>query len=142
MFSWVRKGLRTGILTTRYPAHHDQMPPAFRGRPVIDHARCLAGQGCTECVDLCLPGALRLSQANNGTNEMDRAATQLTLDLSRCILCGLCTSACPADALRMTEEYELAVTNPEALRVVVSFTADPDRPATMGGKEERNGTSH
>jgi hydrogenase-4 component H len=142
MFSWVRKGLRTGILTTRYPAQHELMPPDFRGRPVIDPARCLADQGCTACVDICLPGALRLDQASNGRNETGSAAKQLTLDIGRCIMCGLCISACPADALHMTQEYELAVTHQESLRVVASFVGDAARPAMAEEKEEHNGTSY
>ena len=141
IFSWVRKGLRTGILTTRYPATRDQMPAGFRGRPLIDPARCLAGQGCAACVDLCLPGALRLSPASNGADKISSEATQLTLDTGRCIMCGLCVHACPAGALRMTEEYELAVTNQEDLRVTVSFAAHPDGPSTHGEEEEYDGSS-
>lgn len=45
IFSWVRRGLRTGVLTTRYPAIHEQMPEGFRGKPAFDAKRCLADQG-------------------------------------------------------------------------------------------------
>lgn len=136
MFFWVRKGLRTGVLTTRYPAQHELMPADFRGRPVIDPARCLAGQGCTACVDICLPGALHFDQAGNEEDGTNGTAKRLTLDLGRCIMCGLCTSACPADALHMTQEYELAVTHQEALRVVASFAGDADLVATVKEKED------
>ncbi len=139
MFSWIRKGLRTGILTTRYPAAHDRMPEGFRGRPVIDPARCLAGQGCSACVALCLPSALYLTRADNGTGEAHAPAASLTLDIGRCVMCGLCIDACPADALRMVEEYELAVTNQEDLRVTASYAIGPDQLASR--KENHDGTS-
>ncbi len=50
VFSWVRRGLRTGVLTTRYPAVQEHMPEGFRGKPVLDANRCLADQGCEACV--------------------------------------------------------------------------------------------
>ncbi len=138
MLSWVRKGLRTGILTTRYPATREQMPAGFRGWPVFDPTRCQAGQGCAACVECCLPAALHVSPANDGT-----PGASLTLELGRCILCGLCVNACPADALRMSEDYELAVTAQEALRIVASFpTQAGERGAeTRGEKEKHDGTS-
>jgi hydrogenase-4 component H len=139
MFSWIRKGLRTGILTTRYPAAHDRMPAGFRGRPVIDPARCLAGQGCSACVALCLPSALYLTRPDNGTGEAHAPATSLTLDIGRCVMCGLCIDACPADALRMVEEYELGVTNQEDLRVTASYAIVLDQLASR--KENHDGTS-
>jgi hydrogenase-4 component H len=154
VLSWVRKGLRTGVVTTRYPAAHDQMPQAFRGRPVIDPARCLADQGCSACVQVCLPGALHLSEGRagtdsptdiegqglNGTTGSHEKAEHLTLDLARCIMCGLCVSACPADALHMTQEYELAASDPEALQITLVFD-ELDGLPSVHGKGESNGTS-
>jgi hydrogenase-4 component H len=138
MFFWVRKGLRTGVLTTRYPGRYELMPPDFRGRPVIDPDHCLAAQGCTACIDVCLPKALHVDQVGNEQNKMNSLDERLTLDLGRCIMCGLCINACPADALYMTQEYELAVTYREALQVVASFTKDTDSPTTMGERGERH----
>jgi formate hydrogenlyase subunit 6/NADH:ubiquinone oxidoreductase subunit I len=54
-------------------------------------------------------------------------------------MCGLCIDACPADALRMVEEYELAVTNQEDLRVTASYAIGPDQLASR--KENHDGTS-
>ncbi len=139
VFSWVRKGLRTGVLTTRYPAVHEHMPEGFRGKPVLDANRCLSGQGCDACVQVCLPSALELKQvAYNDNGGGSLGESQLTLDYARCIMCGLCVTACPSDALRMTNEFELAARHREDLRVInmfeVSATLD-----SLNGREKNDG---
>jgi hydrogenase-4 component H len=135
VFSWVRKGLRTGILTTRYPAVHEQMPEGFRGRPVLDANRCLSEQGCSACVQVCLPAALELKQ---GVQSDGAGVLHLTLDYARCIMCGLCIVACPTDALRMTDDYELAARHREDLRVINVLAIAPGR-ARVNGKEKNDG---
>lgn len=135
MFSWIRQGLRTGIVTTRYPVKPEQLPSDFRGRPVLDTERCLADQGCSACLAACLPGALSLTLApTNGHRVQVEAATQLTLDYGRCIMCGLCVAACPEEALRMTPEYELATTTPGDLRQTARFLSAQERESE--GQEE------
>ncbi len=138
VFSWVRRGLRTGVLTTHYPAVHEQMPEGFRGRPVLDANRCLSAQGCTACMQVCLPGALSLGEVVNSINGNSNGSLQLTLDYARCIMCGLCVTACPADALGMTEDYELAAASRDDLRIVTLFA--PSTSVDSGnGKEEHDG---
>lgn len=140
-FSWVRKGLRTGVLTTRYPAAQEQLPEGFRGRPVLDAHRCLADRGCQACVQVCLPAALELRQeaiSNDGGASV--RGLHLTLDYARCIMCGLCVPACPADALRMTGDYELAVQSREDLRVINVLEVSPAPTRNReNGKEKNDG---
>lgn len=140
VLSWIRKGLRTGIVTTRYPVTHDQLPRGSRGKPNFNPGRCLADQGCSACVQVCLPGALHLANGASEADEPDAKIESLTLDLARCVMCGLCVNACPVDALYMTEEYELAATDHEALRTTAFFTTGTDQP-DIHRKEENNGTS-
>ncbi len=133
VFSWVRRGLRTGVVTTRYPTVQEQMPEGFRGRPIIDANRCMADQGCNACVQVCLPGALNtLDSVNKEEGMTYEEVQQLTLDYTRCIMCGLCVTACPEDALRMTADYELAARKREDLLDVSLFLPTPDEERENG----------
>lgn len=142
ILSWLRRGLRTGVLTTRYPAAREEMPREFRGRPALDAERCLAGQGCDRCVQVCLPAALSLATVTSRGVCLPRppqtiSAPQLTLDYGRCIMCGLCVAACPADALRMVGDYELASTTSDDLRVSAVFTQE-DGESGVDNEEKNN----
>ncbi len=137
IFSWIQRGLRTGVLTTRYPAAIEHLPEDFRGRPVLDASRCQAVRGCDACVQICLPGALALQNNGDGTTqEPDR---RLILDYGRCIQCGLCVTACPTGALHMTADYELATKDREDLRMVTVFALPTKSDRKENGKEESNG---
>ena len=59
--------------------------------------------GCAACVNACPSNAL--------TVETDLAANQLgwQFNLGRCIFCGRCEEVCPTAAIRLSQEYELAV---------------------------------
>jgi formate hydrogenlyase subunit 6/NADH:ubiquinone oxidoreductase subunit I len=117
--SWITRGLRTGIVTTSYPARPEEQPESWRGRPLLDPATCRAANGCLTCVDVCLPQAL---YAEPSATVDGRSPRRLILDYGRCIMCGLCVAACPAGALRMVPDYELAVTAADNLLVHVSWT--------------------
>ena len=38
----------------------------------------------------------------------DKYAANYEIDMLRCIFCGYCVEACPVDAIRMTQNFELA----------------------------------
>ena len=138
-FSWLRKGLRTGVLTTRYPAAQETVEDGFRGHPVLDMNQCIAAGGCRACVQVCLPDALHVEERVEKMNGSRSQHTQLTLDYARCIMCGLCVTACPADALQMTGDFELAVHTREDLKMIAVFSPVNDEQYTANGKEQNNG---
>jgi len=95
--------LRQGHRTMRYPQGPvPAMPDRFRGRPVIDAARCRAG--CGACAEACSTGALAL-------------APKVSLDLGKCLFCTDCLAACPEKALTYSSDYRLAVRRREDLLV-------------------------
>jgi Ni,Fe-hydrogenase III small subunit/formate hydrogenlyase subunit 6/NADH:ubiquinone oxidoreductase subunit I len=88
--------LRQGKRTLRFPETEPVLPERFRGRPILDDSRCVAG--CTACIDACPTGAI----ANDGT---------LTMDLGRCLFCPDCSTACAEGAIQFSGDYRLATTD-------------------------------
>ena len=83
-----------GHRTTRFPDEVPGLPDRFRGKPVIDRAKC--PQGCQACADACPTEALKLD--SNGVR----------LDLGRCLFCTECAQSCPDNAVSYSREYQLA----------------------------------
>ncbi len=124
LFSWVRRGLRTGVLTTRYPQVREQMPEGFRGRLMLNASLCLVEQGCDACTQVCLPHALSLVFQEDGA--VGSKPHSLMLDYARCIQCGMCVTTCPLQALAMTAEYELAASSREDLYMCATKRPDAE----------------
>jgi formate hydrogenlyase subunit 6/NADH:ubiquinone oxidoreductase subunit I len=114
-FGWVIEGLRTGIVTTTYPARPDASIDPLRVRPVLFAERCQAVEGCDACIQACLPQALALEQTAEGR--------VFTLEMGRCIGCGLCAAACPNDAISMTSDVEQATHTAASLRQATLLAA-------------------
>lgn len=77
---WVLRGLRNGVVTTRYPARPDAYADGFAGAvQVRQPAREVDG----DLAGVCPTGAIE-----------DRAG-QVRVDRGRCILCGACVAAAP-----------------------------------------------
>lgn len=113
MAVWTWKGIKKGIVSTRYPDEILLMPDGYRGRPEIDAQRCTP-TGCMRCAEACLPRAI--------TWEPDRDV--LTVDYARCVFCGLCEEVCPDHAIHLTREVELAARTREDLTVQVRLSSE------------------
>ena len=84
---WVLRGLRNGVVTTRWPAKPDPYADEWRGpATVLDGGRGTAGErGTADRLDqLCPTGAI--DQREDGG---------VTLDQGKCICCGRCVTARP-----------------------------------------------
>ena len=79
---WVLRGLRDGVLTTRWPARPDPYAAATRG-PVTVLDERPAGADADELDRLCPAGAI------------GRADGAVRLDQGRCVQCGRCVTARP-----------------------------------------------
>lgn len=97
-----------GPFTGRHPAVAPSLPPAARGLPVVDPARCDATGAC---VAACPTSAIALGSG------------AWRLDLGRCVLCAGCADACPRGAIALTGRIELAARDRSALVTVTSVAA-------------------
>lgn len=102
---WFVRGLRRGVVTSRYPARPDPSaavlptPPMFR--PDL-----LTVAGVDRLIDICPARAL------------SRDGMTLRYDVGRCTACGGCTSML-GDAVRPSGEFELTATKRDQLIKII-----------------------
>jgi Ni,Fe-hydrogenase III small subunit/formate hydrogenlyase subunit 6/NADH:ubiquinone oxidoreductase subunit I len=113
MFDVIRQSLKTGVVTTRYPAAPAELSARARGRPEIDWANW---KDARPAAAACPTGAISYID-----NEGRRAAR---LDLARCIFCGLCAEASPE--IRMTRQCQCAVSQRDDLVSSATYSLKRD----------------
>ncbi|RPH92073.1 4Fe-4S dicluster domain-containing protein, partial [candidate division KSB1 bacterium] len=86
MINLLRTRWSQGYRTIAYPNKPPVIPDRFRGRPLIDGAKCVAD--CSKCADACPTGAI-----------VNLVSSQPQIDLGRCLFCMDCTEACPYGAV-------------------------------------------
>jgi Ni,Fe-hydrogenase III small subunit/Pyruvate/2-oxoacid:ferredoxin oxidoreductase delta subunit len=95
MFKVTLARLHQGHRTILYPkGAPPPLPERFRGRPVIDPAKC--PDGCRACAEACPTDAIRIDD-------------KVTIDLGRCLFCTDCVEACPQGAISYSQDHRLAV---------------------------------
>jgi Ni,Fe-hydrogenase III small subunit/NAD-dependent dihydropyrimidine dehydrogenase PreA subunit len=139
MFNVLKQSLKTGVVTTSYPAAPAEVSPRTRGRPEIDWP---AWKDARPAAAVCPTGAIACSDADGRRTAV--------LDLAKCIFCGLCADV--DRAIRMTTVCECAARSRAALITqaayalnadgthaglasgpVLAGVADPGSPATAAG---------
>ena len=96
MTLWFIRGIRRGVVTTRYPARPDTSarflptPPAFK-------VSALTRETADRLAATCPSGALRID------------GSELVYDVGRCTACGRCAAEAPA-VVQSSGEFELAAT--------------------------------
>jgi Ni,Fe-hydrogenase III small subunit/formate hydrogenlyase subunit 6/NADH:ubiquinone oxidoreductase subunit I len=108
--------LRTGVVTTRYPAEPSLPPERFRGAPALRPGSRLPPPA------VCPTGAL--------SERFDAEGRHVALDLARCVFCGRCAEDPWADAINMGRDFELAARSRDDLRIEV--VADDPTVAAAG----------
>jgi formate hydrogenlyase subunit 6/NADH:ubiquinone oxidoreductase subunit I len=115
MFKILQKTLATGIVTTNYPGEPPQLSHRFRGRPSFDFANW---KDARPAADVCPTGAISLRDKKD--------SRQVTVDYGLCIFCGLCAEASADQAVRITQEFELASTHRRNLVVTAEYSLNID----------------
>lgn len=113
MFEILRECLKTGGVTTRYPQAPPEVSSRARGKPEIDWANW---KDARPAAAICPTGAIELHDASAGRTA--------TLDLGKCIFCGLCADVDPA--IRMTSQCELATGSRQRLRHTARYRLNED----------------
>ncbi len=107
-------------ITDRYP-HRDpaanwQPGPGYRGGFALlksdqddRELRCIA---CGSCARACPVGCIHIEGEGKGK---ERRPVSFYIDMGLCVYCHQCVEACPAEAITMTDEYEISKTTRAAL---------------------------
>jgi Ni,Fe-hydrogenase III small subunit/formate hydrogenlyase subunit 6/NADH:ubiquinone oxidoreductase subunit I len=103
MLDILRARFHQGHRTSRFPDEEPRLPSRFRGRPVLDIARC--AEGCRACIDSCPTQALA---ADAGGEGLAADTGRLALDMGRCLFCADCVDACPEGAIAFSPDFRLA----------------------------------
>jgi Ni,Fe-hydrogenase III small subunit/ferredoxin len=101
--AWVLRGLRDGVVTTRYPARRDQYGETFPGAVGVNRH---APAPHPDVPRICPTGAI------------GRRDGRVTLDRGRCILCGACVRVFP-ETFAWRPGSETAALGTTALQVPV-----------------------
>ena len=104
MLEILKKTIKTGCQTTKYPAVPDIAPERFRGKPEFTSNNCTY---CGECVKACPPGVILLKE--------ESGEKMLSVSYCGCIFCARCEEVCRFDAIKLTQDYELASKSKEDL---------------------------
>src|ERR1035437_6105933 len=115
MFKILQKSFSVGSATAGYPRITPRLAEQFRGCPEFDFETWSDARPAAEA---CPTGAIALKDSN-GTR-------QVTVDYGRCIFCGECEAASADGAVRMTRNFELAVSNRRDLIQIAEYTLHPD----------------
>lgn len=115
MFRILQKTISTGIATANYPGEPAEICEGFRGNPSFDFEKWKDARAAAE---VCPTGAISLRDQTD--------SRKVSVDYGLCIFCGLCAEASP-DAVRMTQEFELATSDRRHLVVTAEYSLNADR---------------
>lgn len=116
MFKILQKTVSTGIVTVNYPAGPTKISERFRGRPSFDFDKWKDARPAAE---VCPTGAISLSEKGD--------SRRVTVDYGLCVFCGLCAEATSDQAVRITQEFELATSDRRNLVLTAEYALNADR---------------
>jgi NADH-quinone oxidoreductase subunit I len=122
----------TKPVTLEYPDQRWELPARYRG---ILHNREEDCIGCLACARACPVNCIHIEISKREKEEygVTSDGTKITqwiprfdIDMSLCMVCGLCTEVCPTECLTMTKEYELAVEDKRQMYLEFALERDKE----------------
>ncbi len=98
------------VYTEQYPLERPQIAERYRGLPRLNVNSDTGETMCIAC-DLCAlacPEHLIVVKSVRNPQTKRKELTSWTVDVSRCMFCGLCEEACSTDCLELTQDFEMA----------------------------------
>jgi Ni,Fe-hydrogenase III small subunit/formate hydrogenlyase subunit 6/NADH:ubiquinone oxidoreductase subunit I len=126
MLKILQKTVTTGTVTANYPAEPAKLSDRFRGRPSFDFDKWKDARPAAE---VCPTGAISLSDKGD--------SRKVTVDYGLCVFCGLCAEASTEQAVRITQEFELATSDRRNLVLTAEYTLNADRTHRGSRKVDR-----
>ena len=113
MFKLFKSITKAGESIVKYPFAPLEVSDDFRGKPEYNSKECIA---CAACTRACPANALIMeTKANENVRRWE-------ISMARCIFCGRCEEVCPTGAIKLSKEFELAVTKKSDLYEEATFT--------------------
>lgn len=110
------------IVTEQYPENRKtlKMHERYRGRlQMVEDAEgnnhCTA---CGMCERSCPNASINVLPTKNIAGK--KVLGKYVYHFSSCTQCGLCVEACPFGAIRMSQEFEVATTDPKSLDMILN----------------------
>ena len=116
MFKILQKTFSIGTVTLNYPAQPATISGRFRGRPSFDFEKWKDARPAAE---VCPTGAISLRDKGD--------SREVTVDYGLCVFCGLCAEASSDQAVRITQEFELATADRRKLVLTAEYALNADR---------------
>ena len=129
-------------VTLMYPEVKPQWPERFRGVHEFIPELCIV---CNQCARICPTSCISLSGHRDENKKMVIDTYDIAFEI--CILCDLCTEVCPTEAVLMTDRFELAEYNRDALYKDMEWLEENHRlygkpePAPVANEEDKANTA-
>ncbi len=110
------------IVTEQYPENRKtlKMHERYRGRLEMiedaeDNNHCTA---CGMCERACPNASINVLSTKNIAGK--KVLGRYVYHFASCTQCGLCVEACPFGAIRMSQAFEVATTDPNSLEMILN----------------------
>lgn len=115
MFKILKKSFDTGLVTIGYPDSAAAVSPNFRGAPEFDF---VTWRDARPAAAACPTDAIAVQDSG--------ATRQVTVDYGRCIFCGECAEADRSGAVRITNQFDLAMPDRRELVLTAHYALEAD----------------